>query len=96
MKFEKKTAPGMPDVHAAVITCHVRRYDGGYGTPRTRPVTIAVRAIRERNGKWRADQAPAVAGTWAPWEPITSGEFNSLTAAKNAIRTFARACKVKT
>lgn len=94
MKFEKKTAPGMPDVHATTITCHVKRYHGGYNEPRTRPVTVAVRAIKERNGKWRADQAAAVAGTWAPWEPIVSTEFSSLTAAKTAIRAFARSCKV--
>lgn len=99
MKFERKSKPGMPDVHAATITCYVKRYHGGhaYGAddgPRTRPVTVAVRAIRERSGKWRIDQAAAVAGTWAPWEPAgTSAEFNSLTAAKTALRSFARSCK---
>lgn len=94
MKFEKKTAPGMPDAHVAFVTCRVKRYHGGYDEPRTRPVTVAVRAIRERSGKWRIDQSAAVAGTWAPWEAAGAPiEYNTLTAAKAALRVFARACK---
>jgi hypothetical protein len=93
VKFENKS-DARGDVHSAIITCQIRKWHGGYDTPQTRKVTTGVRAIRERNGKWRIDKTAVVAGTWLPWEPIENTEFRTLTAAKSAIRAFARTCRV--
>ena len=85
MKFEKKD----DNVHVAFVTCQQR---SAYG--KAMKVHTAVRAIRERSGNWRADKTVAVAGSWMPWEPVVSTEFRTLTAAKTALRSFAKACRV--
>ncbi len=89
MKFERKDA----NVSVAFIPCVIRT---GYRTERggyTKKIQMAVRAIRERSGKWRIDKTAAVASAWMPWEPVNTTEYNSLTAAKTGLREFARACK---
>jgi hypothetical protein len=88
VKFENKSnARG--DVHSAFLTCTRTNWQG-----RPFKVQTAVRAIRERSGKWRIDHTTAVAGTWMPWEPVNTNEYGTLTAAKTALREYGRACKV--
>lgn len=88
MKFENKS-DARGDVYSAVITCTRNNWQG-----RPYKSTMAVRAIRERSGKWRIDKTSAVAGTWTPWEPVNTTEYRTLTAAKTALREFNRSCKV--
>ena len=88
MKFENKSGP-RGDVHSAFITCTRTNWQG-----RPFKAQTAVRAIRERSGKWRIDHTGAVAGAWMPWEPVNTTEYRTLTAAKTALREYARDCKV--
>ena len=84
MKFERKDAR----VTVAFLKC-VR------GDWRNRPfnANVAARAIKEGKG-WRVDRADAVAGTWTPWEPITTETYPTLAAAKKAIREFNTICRL--
>ncbi len=49
----------------------------------------AVRTIAEAGG-WRIDFCHAVAGTWCPWEPITTEVFTTRILALKAIRVWAK------
>src|SRR5574341_1622418 len=84
VKFERKD----DRVTVAFLKCTREDWQGKHFTSMT-----AARAIKERDG-WRVDRADAVAGTWTPWEPITTDTYRTLTAAKGAIREFAKVCRL--
>jgi hypothetical protein len=84
-KFERKDAR----VTVAFLKCTRENWQGKTFTSLT-----ATRAIKEREG-WRIDRADAVAGTWTPWEPLTTDTYRTLAAAKTTIRAFEKVCRLK-